>query len=123
MELERQFLEGIRERNIDKLEAILAPDFLYVSPRKRDLRRPEFLNQVKSSTQEIEWLGAEEMKIHMYGETAVITGIQNAQVRSEKAGLQSSDSSFTDVFRRRQGRWELVLSFRADMPAAAPAKK
>jgi ketosteroid isomerase-like protein len=122
VELERQILEAIRERNTEKLDAILAPDFVYVSPRKRDLRRQEFLNQVKSSPQEIEWLGAEELKIHIYGEIAVITGVQNAKVRSEKTGLQSADSAFTDVFRRRQGRWELVLAFRADMPAL-PAKK
>lgn len=122
VELERQILEAIRERNIDKLDAILAPDFVYVSPRKRDLHRQEFLNQVRASNSEIEWLGAEEMKIRIYGDVAVVTGVQNSQVRSGKSGVQSTDAAFTDVFRRRQGRWELVLAFIADMPAA-PAKK
>ena len=120
--LERQLLEAIRERNTDRLDSILANDFVYVSPRRRDLNRVEFLNQVKSSASEFEWLGAEEMKIHMYGDVAVVTGVQNAQIRSEKGGPQSSDTTFTHVFRRRQGRWELVLAFGGDVPAASPKK-
>jgi Domain of unknown function (DUF4440) len=122
VELERQLLEAIRERNIGKLETILGNDFFHVSPHKRDLNRVEFLNQVKSSASDFEWLGAEEMKIHIYGDVGVVTGVQNAQVRSGKTGVQSTDIAFTDVFRRRQGRWELVLAFRADTPPAAPKK-
>ena len=122
VELERQLLEAIRERNIGKLETILGNDFFHVSPHKRDLNRVDFLNQVKSSASDFEWLGAEEMKIHIYGDVGVVTGVQNAQVRSGKTGVQSTDIAFTDVFRRRQGRWELVLAFRADTPPAAPKK-
>lgn len=123
VELERQFLEAIRERNTDKLNSILANDFVSISPRKRDLNRVEFINQTKTSTSEIEWLGAEEMKIRMYGDVAVITGLQNSQVRPPKGALQSSDTPFTHVFRRRQGRWELVLAFSGDVPPAPPPKK
>lgn len=123
VELERQLLEAIRERNIDRLDSILANDFVYISPRKRDLNRMEFLSQAKSSPSEFEWLGAEEMKIHMYGDVAVVTGLQNAQIRSEKSGLQSSDTAFTHVFRHRQGRWELALAFSGEVPPAPAPKK
>jgi ketosteroid isomerase-like protein len=122
VELERQVLEAIRERNTDKLDSILANDFVSISPRKRDLNRAQFLTEVKSSTSDFEWLGAEEMKIHLYGDVAVVTGLQNAKVRSEKTGVQSSDTTFTHVFRRRQGRWELVLAFGGAVPAASPQK-
>jgi ketosteroid isomerase-like protein len=123
VELERQFLEAVRERNTDKLEAILANDFVYVAPRKRDLNRAEFISQTKASASEMEWLGAEEMKIHMYGDVAVVTGLQNAQVRSQKGALQSSDTAFTHVFRHRQGRWELALAFSGEVPPAPAPKK
>jgi ketosteroid isomerase-like protein len=123
VELERQLLEAIRERNTDKLNSILANDFVSISPRKRDLNRAEFINQTKSSASAIEWLGAEEMKIRMYGDVAVITGLQNSQVRPQKGALQSSDTPFTHVFRRRQGRWELVLAFSGEVPPAPAPKK
>lgn len=122
VELEKQILEAIRERNTGKLDGILAPDFVYVSPRKRDLHKQEFLNHVRSFPMEIEWLSAEEMKIHIYGDIAVVTGIQNAKVRSEKTGVQSGDKAFTDVFRRRQGEWQLVLAFTADIAGASVQK-
>jgi ketosteroid isomerase-like protein len=122
VELESRILRAIRAHDTQTLGGILAADFVYVSPRKKDLSRQQFLQQVKSFSQEIEWLGAEEMKIHMYNDIAVVTGIQNAKVRSEKTGLQSGDTAFTDVFRKSSGEWQLVMAFGADI-ASVPQKK
>jgi ketosteroid isomerase-like protein len=120
VQLEKRILKAIREKNVDALGGMLAADFVYVSPHKRDMMKQEFLRQVKTFPQEIEWLGAEEMKIHIYGDIAVVTGVQNSKVRSERAGVQSGDTAFTDVFRKEAGEWQLVLAFGVDIP---PAKK
>jgi ketosteroid isomerase-like protein len=122
VQLEKSILEAIREKDVDTLGGILAADFVYVSPRKRDMMKQEFLRHVKTFPHEIEWLGAEEMMIHMYGDIAVVTGVQDARIRSEKTGVQSEDTAFTDVFRKNNGEWQLVLAFGVDIPST-PAKK
>ena len=50
-----------------------------------------------------------DLKVHIYGQTAVVTGLN-----SIKATLEGKDTSgdyrFTDVFVKRDGRWQCVAT-------------
>ena len=49
----------------------------------------------------------DEMKVNVYGGTAVVTGRVTSTYRGPK-GEAVIRSRFTDVFVRRKGRWQLV---------------
>jgi hypothetical protein len=49
----------------------------------------------------------DEMKVSVYGDTAVVTGRVTSKYSSPK-GEAVIRSRFTDVFVRRKGRWQLV---------------
>jgi ketosteroid isomerase-like protein len=53
--------------------------------------------------------GLSDLKVHIYGETAVVTGRNN--VKFKKAGkAEQIDVRFTDVFVKRDGRWQCVAT-------------
>jgi ketosteroid isomerase-like protein len=53
----------------------------------------------------------EDMKVHVYGDTAVVTGRNTIKGRWEDLGRDvSGPYRFTDVFVRRDGRWQCVAS-------------
>jgi len=50
-----------------------------------------------------------DLKVHIYGETAVVTGRNN--VKFKKGGkAEQIDARFTDVFVKRDGRWQCVAT-------------
>jgi ketosteroid isomerase-like protein len=50
-----------------------------------------------------------DLKVHIYGETAVVTGRND--VKFKKGGkAEQIDARFTDVFVKRDGRWQCVAT-------------
>jgi ketosteroid isomerase-like protein len=50
-----------------------------------------------------------DLKVHIYGETAVVTGLNS--VKFKKGGkAEEVNARFTDVFVKRDGRWQCVAT-------------
>jgi hypothetical protein len=58
----------------------------------------------------------EELRIRIYGDTAVATGV----VRTDLGEGTAKRTAFTDVFVRRQGRWLAVNA--QELPLTAPSR-
>jgi len=119
VDLEKQFFAAIREKDVDKLNGILADDFAYVVPGQPEMTRAQFLKHVRGLPDTIEWLGANEMRIRILGDVAVVTGVRNTKMRNDSGTLVSSDSAFADIFKKNGEEWELVLVHAMDLPAPA----
>ncbi len=119
VELEKQFFAAIREKNFDKLNSILADDFAYVVPGQPEMTRTQFLKHVHALPEAIEWLGADDMRVRILGDVAVVTGVRNMKTRPENGNLVNSDTGFADLFRKNGDEWELVLEHAFQMPAPA----
>lgn len=134
VDLERHLLDYIRAKNAKELEPWLGDDFQYTDARGNTSNREQYLNQVKSFPDNIDWLSADDLRVRVYGSVAVVTGVK--QLRTSKGdvdivagptGPPPSERSmaFTDVFRRLGSDWTLVQEFAAnlppkDAPAASP---
>ncbi len=119
VDLEKQFFAAIREKDTDKLNGILADDFVYVVPGQPEMTRAQFLKHVRGLPDTIEWLGADEMRVKILGDVAVVTGVRNTKERNDSGTLVSSDSAFADIFKRNGEEWELILVHAMDLPAPA----
>jgi hypothetical protein len=118
--LEGHIMSAIRTRNAAALENVLAEDFLYRSPAAPDVGRDIFIQAVLSLPYEILSLVGEGVRAAVFGDTAVVTGVQAATTRRGTGGEEVSRVAFTDVFVRRNERWQLVLAYGVDLPRAAP---
>ncbi len=119
IELEKEFFAAIRQKDNDKLNGILADDFAYVTPGQPEMTRAQFLKHVQALPDTIEWLGADEMRVKIFSQIAVVTGVRNTKIRAENGTMVSSDASFADIFRKNGDEWELLLVHTVDLPAPA----
>ena len=122
VELEKQFFAAIREKNLDQLNGILAEDFAYVVPGQHEMTRAQFLKHVQALPDTIEWLGADDMRVRVLGDVAVVTGVRNMKTRAENGALTSSDTGFADIFRKSAENWELVVVHASELPAPASSQ-
>ena len=113
--LEEQWLAN--ESNPAVLESILADDFVHVLP-VGFISKQEQLGFVRNHPQPAgEIRQFEELKVRVYGDTAIATGIVEAR---EDQNAQPRRTMFTDVFVRRQGKWQAVNA--QELPVA-PGRK
>jgi ketosteroid isomerase-like protein len=116
LNLEREWLEAYIKRDVVAMERILADDFLIVYPDGNMLTRADEIAALRKPAPAggTPALAAEESKVRVYGDAAVITGIlaqkgTHADGPSKGTAFESRDR-YTDVYVKRAGRWQVVSS-------------
>ena len=117
LQLEREIMDAIKSRDTAALSRIMAEDFIFRSAAGPDLNRGEFLSVVKNFPVKIEAIWGEALKVKVYGQTAVLTGMQRARTARPDGKEEISAGAFTDIFIRRNGHWLLVLAYTVDLPS------
>ncbi|HEV7747426.1 MAG TPA: nuclear transport factor 2 family protein [Pyrinomonadaceae bacterium] len=115
--IEREIMAAIRLKDAAVLQPMLAGDFCYRTHFGAETDKAGFLQSVTSSPFEILSLHGEELNVNIYGDTAVLTGVQIAEARPPEGEKEESVVAFTDVFVRRDGRWLLVLAYGVELPS------
>ena len=118
LRLERKTMDAIRAKDARALERVLADDFVYRTPGA-ELGRTEFLQNIATLPGRILSIEGEGLRVSVYGETAVLTGVQRARVCTDDGAEHASTVAFTDVFIKRQGRWRLALAYGVEIPETA----
>ena len=122
LQLERETMEAIKNKDATALSRILAEDFILRNPAGTDLNKTEFLKLVQAIPARILSVRGENLKVNVYGQTAVLTGAQRSTTQGDNGKEETSAAAFTDIFIKRQGRWLLVLAYSVELPAA-PSQK
>jgi ketosteroid isomerase-like protein len=115
LRLERETMDAIRAKDAKALERVLAPDFVYRAPGA-ELSRAEFLQNIASLPGRILSVEGAELRVNVYGDTAVLTGVQRSRVKTDDGAEHPSAVAFTDVFVRQRGRWRLSLAYGVELP-------
>jgi ketosteroid isomerase-like protein len=121
LEVERNTFAAIQSRDIEQLKNILAEDFVYRSPGNDELDREAFLQNIAAIPAEILSVNGTEQRVSVFGDVAVLTGVQRSTVRLDDGQEVVSAVAFTDVFARRVGRWAMVLAYGVEMPGRSEA--
>jgi ketosteroid isomerase-like protein len=117
LQIERDIMSAIMGKDTAALEPMLADEFVYRTHFGVEADKATFLESIKSFPVEIISLRGEELKVNVYGETAVLTGVQVAEARPPEGEAEESAVAFTDVFVRRDGRWLMVLAYGVELPS------
>jgi ketosteroid isomerase-like protein len=115
--IERDIMAAIRGKDVATLAPLLADDFIYRTHFGAEADKAAFLESVTSFPVEILSLRGEELKVNVYGDTAVLTGVQIAEARPPEGETEESAVAFTDVFLRRNGQWLMVLAYGVELPS------
>jgi uncharacterized protein (TIGR02246 family) len=120
LRLEHETFGAIARKDAQRLAALLSDEFLYRSPGSRDIRKPEFLQNVAAIPVEIVSVEGEQLHAAVFGEAVVVTGVQRATTRAPDGSLVTGRTAFTDVFERQDGAWRLVLAYGIELSGTDP---
>lgn len=105
VDLSREVVRAVQEHDVDTLERLLAAEFT-LQGAAGQLGREAFL-EAAAGPYEIEDFSYEEIDPEVYGDTAVLVSRYTQAARLEGRDL-SHRMNVTDIWTRRDGRWQLV---------------
>jgi uncharacterized protein (TIGR02246 family) len=109
LQLERDWSEASVKKDVAALDKILADNFQanyddFVGNKK------QILADMKSGREKLESVAHSEMKAFVFGDTAIVNGV--VTVKASAAGKDTSGQHrYTDVFAKRDGRWQCVTGY------------
>jgi ketosteroid isomerase-like protein len=108
MQMERDWTAAALNKDAAALDKILADDWVGQNPAGM-ATKTEALADLKSGDNKLESETLGDMKVRIFGDTAVVTGSDD-----EKSSYKGKDTSghytWTDVFAKRHGQWRAVAS-------------
>jgi ketosteroid isomerase-like protein len=107
-ELEHQWIESVKERDLENLERILGEEFTLTTGRPgNEVRSREEYLEIVRNRYVIESFEFTELEVRTYGHVAVVRS-RYRQAGSMDGEDRNQKYLMTDVWVRRGGRWQAV---------------
>jgi len=109
LKVEKEFAKAIVKNDLEGIERLVAVDWIIVDPDGEIVERARFFEVIKSGAMTHDAMESEDFRIRVYGDSAVVTGI--TRTKGKFMGQEfSTKERATDVFVKRDGRWQCVLT-------------
>ena len=108
-QLEKDWVAAIVKKDVPVLERVLAADFRGTSPGADTYFKTDAINDLTSGDYAVKAMDLDEIVVKVYGDTAVSFTSQ-AETSKYLGKDTSGHYHFTDVWVRRDGRWQVVAS-------------
>ena len=109
-QLEKDWAQAFVKFDAASVERIEASDFVSTAPDGKVGDKAQDLKDLKTGNFKAESMDVDDMKVHVYGTTAVVTG--RTTIKNGKYGGQdiSGQYRFTDTWVKNNGKWQVVAS-------------
>ncbi len=115
MAITQQGCDAARERDVEALRRLLAPEFTLVGSNAVVQSREEFLAEIASGDPEYDVFRNHDMTAHVYDDAAIVQGITSLAGRAGGEPFEL-DVRFTDTLIKVDGQWKLVVSHVTRIP-------
>lgn len=109
LQAQQQFWSALKNKDRQAFERLLADDFIARSPGQPNQNRSEFIDTLVGFPARVQSIGSDNLEVHMWGEIAVITGVQSAQIEFADGQIKENRIAITNIFHGQQGHW--ILKF------------
>ncbi len=106
LRLEDDWARALVRRDTAVFQRLLAPGFVYTED-DRTMTRDQVLHEVGSGSDTVTAAHNEEMQVHRFGPTAIVTGWLVVQGRGAE-GAFDRRYRFTDTWVKRRNRWRIA---------------
>ena len=106
LRLEDDWARALVRRDTAVFQRLLAPGFVYTED-DRTMTRDQVLHEVGSGSDTVTAAHNEEMQVHRFGRTAIVTGWLVVQGRGAE-GAFDRRYRFTDTWVKRRNRWQIA---------------
>ena len=107
--LEQTWADAVKRRDAEAIDRIQSPDYVFTGPGGRVWNKTEALATIKAGDLEIDSFELSDLNVRVYGDAAVVTFRVAWQGRFRGQDI-SGPQRMTDVFVKRDGRWQCVAS-------------
>ncbi len=109
LKLEKEFAEAIVKNDLKGIGRLVTDDWIIIDPNGEIVDRPRFFEVIKSGALTHDMMESEDFRVRIYGDSAVVTGV--TRTKGKFMGQEfSTQERATDVFVKRDGRWQCVLT-------------
>ena len=115
LKLERAFADAIIKNNLESIGRIVADDWIIVDPNGEIVDRTRFFEVIKSGALTHDIMESEDFRVRVYGDSAVVTAITSTKGKFMGQEFSTRERA-TDVFVKREGRWQCVLTHLTRLP-------
>jgi ketosteroid isomerase-like protein len=115
LRIEEEFAQAIVSDDLEGVGRIVADDWIIIDPNGDIVDRTRFLEVIKSGALTHDMMKSEEFRVRVYGDSAVVTAV--TRTKGKFMGQEfSTQERATDVFVKRDGRWQCVLTHLTRLP-------
>jgi ketosteroid isomerase-like protein len=116
IDLDRKRMHAMAAKDVPTLEAVLADDLIYTHSSARLDTKESLIGAMVSGATVYTGVEPSDVKAQDLGDSVVLTGI--AQIKVVSNGTPNAFGvRFTDVYARRDGRWQMVTWQSTRLPA------
>jgi ketosteroid isomerase-like protein len=113
--LEKAFADAIVRNDLEGIGRLVTDDWIIVDPNGEIVDRARFFEVIKSGVLTHDIMESEDFRVRVYGDSAVVTGL--TRTKGKFMGQEfSTQERATDVFVKRDGRWQCVLTHLTRFP-------
>ena len=107
--LEKAFADAIVRNDLEGIGRLVTDDWIIIDPNGEIVDRARFFDVIKSGALTHDMMESEDFRVRVYGDSAVVTGLTST--KGKFMGQEFSTQEWaTDVFVKRDGRWQCVLT-------------
>ncbi len=107
--LELEITNSYKQRRIDKVAALLDEDFVITFEDGSTHSKTGYISYNAAASVHIIDAETLDIKVHLHGSTAVLTGIYH-ESGEEKGKPYDYRDRFTDVWMKKDGKWKMIAS-------------
>jgi ketosteroid isomerase-like protein len=107
--LEHKWADSYKQRQIDLLSTLLADDFVITVEDGTTYSKIGYISHSADSSVRVDVAELSDLKIHMHGNTAVVTGGYHEKGVSAGKPYEYHDR-LTDVWAKSGGAWQVIAS-------------
>lgn len=109
LKVETDFAKAVMSNDADAIGKFLGDDWEIIDPDGNIIDKPRFLRVIRSGTLTHELMESEGMNVRSYGSGVIVTAL--TRTKGKFAGQEfTTQERATDVFVKRNGRWQCVFS-------------
>jgi ketosteroid isomerase-like protein len=109
LKLEEAFAKAIVKNDLEGIGRLVADEWIIIDPNGEIVDRTRFFEVIKSGALTHDMMESEDPRVRVYGDSAVVTAVTCAKGKFMGQEFSTRERA-TDVFVKRDGRWQCVVT-------------
>jgi len=109
LKLEKEFAKAIVRNDLEGIGRLVTDDWIIIDPNGEIVDRARFFEVIKSGALTHELMDSEDFRVRVYGDSAVVSAVTRSKGKFMGQEFSTQERA-TDVFVKRDGRWQCVLT-------------